>query len=103
MTSSKTGVFIPLFVVNTCILTKYYSQCMHSCLKPFSIGPKVVFKQQKPCSNHEIHMPFEHGFWLKSVDITVFRRNKMADNEEALCFLLSFYFVNVIFKIFMTF
>ena len=32
----------------------------HSCLKPFLIG-------RKPCSNHEIHVPFEHGFWPTSL------------------------------------
>ena len=44
-------------------------QCIYaqSCLKPFSIGPKAEFKQQNPCSRHEIHVPFEHGFWLKPV------------------------------------
>ena len=28
---------------------------------------KAVFKQQNPCSNHEIHVPFEHGFWPTSL------------------------------------
>ena len=42
---------------------------VHSRLKPFSIRPKAVFKQHNPYSNHEIHVPFEHGFWLKSVDV----------------------------------
>ena len=28
---------------------------------------KAVFKQQNPCSNHEIHVPFEHGFWATSL------------------------------------
>ena len=27
----------------------------------------AVFKQQNPCSNHEIHVPFEHGFWPTSL------------------------------------
>ena len=26
---------------------------------------KAVFKQPNPCSNHEIHVLFEHGFYLK--------------------------------------
>ena len=43
----------------------------HSCMKPFSIGPKAMFKQQNPCSNHQIHVPFEHGFWTRSVDVIV--------------------------------
>ena len=49
-----------------------------------------MFKQQNPCSKHEIPVMFEHGFWLKSVDIigqcdvtSVFRGNKMADVDEA--------------------
>ena len=41
----------------------------HSCLKPFSTGPNAVFKQHNPFSNHEIHVAFEHGFWLKSFDV----------------------------------
>ena len=59
-----------------------------------------MFKQQNPCSNNEIHVPFEHGFWPTSqCDVTSFvsSRNKMADVEEALRFLVSFYVVNVIF------
>ena len=39
----------------------------HICLKPFSIGLKAMFKQQNPCSNHEIHVLFEHGFWPTSM------------------------------------
>ena len=54
-----------------------------------------------PCSNHEIHVPFEHGFWPTSlVNATlghVFCRNKMADVEDAPWFSVSFYVVNVIF------
>ena len=62
-----------------------------------------MFKQQNPCSyNHEIHVPFEHRFWPTSlVNATwrhVFRRNKMADVEEAPRFSVRFYVVNVIFK-----
>ena len=34
----------------------------HSCLKLFLNGPEVVFKQQNPCSNHEMNVLFEHGF-----------------------------------------
>ena len=61
---------------------------------------KTVFKLQYPCSNHEIHVPFEHGFWpsLVNGDATVFRRNKMANVKEALQFSVSFDIVNVIFK-----
>ena len=33
------------------------------------MGPKALFKQQNLCSNHEIHVPFEHEFGLKSVDV----------------------------------
>ena len=40
----------------------------HSSLKLFLNGPEAVFKQQNPCSNHEIHVLFEHGFW--TFDIT---------------------------------
>ena len=28
-----------------------------------------MFKQQNSCSNHEIHVPFEHGVRLKFVDV----------------------------------
>ena len=60
-----------------------------------------MFKLQNPCLNHEIHVPFEHGFWPTSLvngDATVFRRNKMANVKEALQFSVSFDIVNVIFK-----
>ena len=43
---------------------------IYRCLKPFSIRLEAMFKQQNPCSNHEIHVPFEHGFWLKSVYVS---------------------------------
>ena len=63
-----------------------------------------MFKQQNPCSNHEIHVPFEHGFWptslVNATDVMCFVLNKMADVEEAPRFSVSFYIVNVIFKIF---
>ena len=36
----------------------------HSCLKPLS-NEQPVFKQPNPCSNHEIRVLFEHGFYLK--------------------------------------
>ena len=39
----------------------------HSCLKLFLNIPEAVFKQQNPCSNHENHMLFEHGFWTFDV------------------------------------
>ena len=28
---------------------------------------KAVFILQNPCSNNEIHVPFEHGFWPTSL------------------------------------
>ena len=63
-------------------------------LKPFSVGQKAVFKQQNPCSNHEVHMLFEHGFCPKSIEVIgqydVIHRNKMADVEEALWFFGDF-------------
>ena len=37
----------------------------HSCLKPLSNQLRPFFKQLSPCSNHAIHMLFEHGFYLK--------------------------------------
>ena len=43
--------------VDSCI--KFYE---HSYLKPCLNGLEVMFKQQNPCSNHEIHMLFEDGF-----------------------------------------
>ena len=59
--------------------------------------PKAVFKQHNPCSNHEIHVLFEHGFWLKSIEVvgqcdvtSLFCRNKMADTECAPQFSVSF-------------
>ena len=62
---------------------------------------KAVFKQEKPCSYHEIHVLFEHGFGSTSlVNATwrhVFCRNKMTDVEEAQRFSVSFYVVYVIF------
>ena len=40
--------------------------CAHRCLKPLLNQLKAVFRQLKPCSNHGIHMLFEHVFTLKS-------------------------------------
>ena len=37
----------------------------HSCLISLSNGLEVMFKQWNPCSDHEIHELFEHGFYLK--------------------------------------
>ena len=37
---------------------------------------KAVFKQQNPCSNHEIHVSFEHGFWPTSL-VNATRRDVM--------------------------
>ena len=34
----------------------------YSFLKVLSNRPEPVLKQQSPCSNHEIHVPFEYGF-----------------------------------------
>ena len=60
-----------------------------------------MFKQKNPCSNHEIHVLFEHVFRPTSLANAtwrhVFCRNKMADVEEAPQFLVSFYGVDVIF------
>ena len=44
---------------------KYIYAC--SCLKPLSNQLEAVFKQRKPCSNHEIHMLFERGFNLTHI------------------------------------
>ena len=74
----------------------------HSCLKPFSIG-------RKPCSNNKTHVQImkftcrlNMGFGRRHCsmrrDVSVFRRNKMADVEEAPLFSVSFYVANVIFK-----
>ena len=61
-----------------------------------------MFKQKNPCSNHEIQVPFEHGFgrrhWSMRRDVTVIHRNKMADVEEAPRFSVSFDVANVNFK-----
>ena len=76
----------------------------HSCLKQFSIG-------RKPCSNSKTHvqimkftcrlnMGFGRRHWSMRRDVMCFVLNKMADVEEALRFSVSFYVVNVIFKIF---
>ena len=52
----------------------------HRCLKPFSIGPKTVFKQQNPCSNHEIHVLLNLGFgrrhWPMRRDVMCFVETK---------------------------
>ena len=76
----------------------------HSCLKPFSIG-------RKPCSNNKSHgkikkftCRFNMGFGRRHCsirrDVAVLSRNKMTDVEAAPRFSVSFYVVNVIFKIF---
>ena len=36
----------------------------YSCLELLSNRPEAALKQQNPCSNHEIHVAFEHGFYL---------------------------------------
>ena len=38
-------------------------------LTSFSIRSNAVFKQQTYMYVLEIHVPFEHGFWLKFVDL----------------------------------
>ena len=67
----------------------------HSCSKLFLNGPEAVFKQQNPCSNHKIHVLFEHGFL--TFDITrwallclhyIERRNVIALNVGS---ILEFY------------
>ena len=30
---------------------------------------EAVFKQQNPCTNHEIRAAFEHGVWPKAYDV----------------------------------
>ena len=52
-----------------CFLACFLNIHVHSCLKPFSIRPNGVFKQQYPHSNNENHMPFEQGFWIKSNNV----------------------------------
>ena len=52
----KLKVDITVAKYNSCINTYAYN-----CLKLLSNRPKNVIKQQNPCSNHEIHVPFEHG------------------------------------------
>ena len=53
--------------------------------KAVSNCSKAVFKQQNSCSNHEIHVPFEHGFLadvIRQCDVTL-HRHKVTDVEEA--------------------
>ena len=47
-------------------------------MKPFSTRSKAV----KSCSNHEIHVSFEHKFWLNP-STSLVSRNKMTAVEEA--------------------
>ena len=35
----------------------------YSCLELLSNRPEAALKQQNPCSNHEIHVALEHGFY----------------------------------------
>ena len=85
---NKTKVLIPIkFLV---VYTYVYA---HSCLKPFSVRRKSVFKQQYPYLNHEI----EHSLiWLKSVDvighceITSLCSDNMADAQEIYRFSVIF-------------
>ena len=59
----------------------------HSCLKPFSTRSEAMFKQQNPCLNHEIQVPFPVWTWVLTkicqqhwsmrCDVTVFRRNSV--------------------------
>ena len=39
-----------------------------SCLKLLLNRPEAVFKQQSPCLNHKIRLPFEHDFLLKILE-----------------------------------
>ena len=69
----KWDLLKPMYIDNTVnvrcktflihVFVKKYS-CIdiyaNSCLKPFSLRLKAVFKQQNPCSNYGIDMPFEH-------------------------------------------
>ena len=91
--SQKSSLF-HCFVWRRCPLVKHsmkirscIKSCEHSFLKLFLNGLEAVFKQQKPCSNHDIRVLFEHGFW--TFDITrwallclryVERRNVIALN-----------------------
>ena len=36
----------------------------YSCLKLLSNRQEATLKQNNPCSNQEIHVAFEHGFYL---------------------------------------
>ena len=75
-----------------------------SCFKLFLTGPKAVFKQQNPCSNNEINVTFEPGFWLKSVHIICQCEVMSLCSIETkwltvkLFDFLCFYVVNFIFK-----
>ena len=40
----------------------------YNCLKSLSNRPEAVLKQQKPCINHGIHVLFEHGRHLMSLE-----------------------------------
>ena len=58
-----------------------------------------MFKQQNPSSNQEIHVPFEHEFWLKSINIIgQCDMMSMANVEEATWFLERFYIVHMVFS-----
>ena len=61
---------------------------------------KALFKQRNPCSNHEIHVPFEHGFDIigQCGAMSLFHRNKIAKVDKAWWFSKSFYAIKVIFK-----
>ena len=64
--ASRDGFTFPIMIFLTSnFYVKLYS-CIdiyaYSCLKLLSNRPKAILN---PCSNHEIRMPFEHGFQLK--------------------------------------
>ena len=52
----------PMLLKELLFLHKYlYTQLFEVIVK----STKAIFKQLKPCSNHGIHMLFEHGFYMK--------------------------------------
>ena len=77
-----------MIIVKSCI-----DIYVHNCLKLFSIGQKAcsnskTYFQIMKFKNFSVMVPFEQGL---GCDVTVFCRNKMANIEEATCFLVKFY------------
>ena len=60
---------------NTILLHRYL--CVYSCLKLSSNRPEAVLNPCS-CSNHEIRVPFEHGFQLHISERTLFQRRYLA-------------------------